>query len=252
MSNTEMNDELRITLMTQRLERAARITSSAPSTDFTAMVMAAVAAEPLPSPSRALFAAVRRGSASGAIAALRDVVIVSLTGGRPALVRIQATVLVIGLLTASTAIGAAAATGAAGVIGVGHHLAPSPSPHHLVTVGPDATDAASPVRPSASHVPPSTIPAPTETPSLDPSVSSAPTPDSSSGPTPSSVPHQTARPTSSLSSHPLPSTSPHPTASPSPEPSDTPGPSDTPEPTPSSGSDGGGDGSNPTPTPASN
>jgi hypothetical protein len=159
--------------MGRELEAAMAHPVQTPDEEFTDRVMAAIALEPVPQPATVAGRAVRGGSVSGVVAALRDAWRVAFSGGRPLAVRAQALALV---LVAALAVGSVLSAGAVGVAGaLGLFNAPAvpvqPSPTPSPSPSPDATPSPSPsVAPSPSPSPsvePTATPPSSETPYVE-------------------------------------------------------------------------------------
>ncbi len=136
----------------------------APTVAFSDKVMATIAAEPTPEPTRVFGAALRTRRFGTAVAAVRDAWRVAFGGGRPFTVRGQALALVLVVLIGVLGLSGGAAVGAARLLNP--DVAPSPTP--------------------APSVP---APSPSPAPSL------APTPSPSASPTPNPSPTETDEPT---------------------------------------------------------
>ena len=136
----------------------------APTVAFSDKVMATIAAEPTPKPTRVFGAALRTRRFGTAVAAVGDAWRVAFGGGRPFAVRGQALALVLVVLIGVLGLGGGAAVGAARLLNP--DVAPSPTP--------------------APSVP---APSPSPAPSL------VPTPSPSASPTPNPSPTETAEPT---------------------------------------------------------
>jgi hypothetical protein len=217
------DDEDRVAAeMTRDLAGVAAAIDIRPPAGFVDRVMAAVASEPLPQPTRAFKVALLGGRLRPAIASLGDAWRVLGGGSRPLIVRAQALVLVLVVTIGSLAIAGGATVGAI-----------------------DLLSAIAPVSP------PPTTPVPTEPiasplPSPSPSWTPDPSPDASSDTSPTPEATETTEPTSTET----PATTERPrTATPRPTPTDDHGGG-------SGGEDGGGGGSGssgsdqtPTPTP---
>ena len=142
----------------------------APTAGFSDKVMATIAAEPTPKPTRVFGAALRARRFGTAAAAVRDAWRVAFGGGRPFAVRGQALALVLVVLIGVLGLGGGAAVGAARLLNA--DVAPSPSP--------------------APSVPP---PSPSPAPSLAPSPSPLPSATPNPSPTDTDGPTDTAEPT---------------------------------------------------------
>ena len=129
----------------------------APTVGFSDKVMAAIAAEPTPKPTRVFGAALRAGRFGTAVGAVGDAWRVAFGGGRPFAVRGQALALVLVVLIGVLGLGGGVTVGAARLLN--SDVAPSPSP-------------------APSVLPPSPSPAP----SLEPSPAPSPSPTESAEP----------------------------------------------------------------------
>ncbi len=163
-----------------------------PGAGFTDRVMAAVTAEPTPSPLGAGTSAARRGSVGGVLAAWRDLWRVAWTGGRPLAVRGSALAVVTLVIVGVVGAGAVGAGALAGLVGRGDQTAP---PTQIVPASPES-------RPSPSALPspvPSALPSPTSSPSPSPSQSAdpgeEPSPSEGADPSERAEAEATARPT---------------------------------------------------------
>jgi hypothetical protein len=135
--------------------------------DFIGRVMEAIAAEPAPQPAVAAGRAILAVRPMAVLSAVRDAWRVAFSGGRPALVRAQAMVVVLVAVVALAGIGGAATIGALALLDRG---GPEPSPT-------------------------APLPSPTIPPSMSPPPSPSPTPGPIVTPSPTPTPSQTAEPT---------------------------------------------------------
>jgi hypothetical protein len=152
---------------------------------FSDRVMAAIATEPTPKPTRAFGIALRAGRLGGTLAALGDAWRVAFGGGRPLAVRGQAFALVLVVLVGVLGVTGGAAVGAARLLNP--DVAPSPSPSPAPSLLPSPSPSPSPsLEPSPSPTPsasPTETVGPTESPeSTDPGA--APTATDDDGETP--------------------------------------------------------------------
>jgi hypothetical protein len=219
-----------------------------PSADFADRVMAAVAAEPVPSPVIAAGSALRRREVPGFLRSLRDAFRVTFGGGFPLAVRAQALAIVLLVVGITAGMGYATA-GALGLFS--DQGTPSPAPS---LVGPTV----SPVQiltPAPSDTPDPSLETPSMTPdgaTESPEASGTPEASEEPGDTPEPEDHGGGGGGSSggdggSQGTPSPTHTPRPTAKPTPEPTDdshedghgsatsTPRPTDTPTPSPTSG-----------------
>jgi hypothetical protein len=143
---------------------------TAPTAGFSDRVMAAVAAEPTPEPTRVFGSAIRTRRFRAALAAVGDAWRVAFGSGRPFAVRSQALALVLIVLIGVVSLGGGAAVGAARLLNP--DVAPSPAP-------------------SPSVPPPSPTPAPSNEPTPTPSVAPSPTPTPEASPTDTDEPNET-------------------------------------------------------------
>ena len=146
-------DELTARLLetARDIEAYAATGMAAPTTGFEDRVMAAIAVEPMPRPTRGL----------GFLATLREAWAVAFGAGRPLALRAQALAL---LLMVAVAVGS---VGSVAVVGASRLLGPS--------VGPPTTPSPAPS--------PSALPSPVPTPSVSPSISPTPSPTTTARPT---------------------------------------------------------------------
>jgi cell division septation protein DedD len=177
------DDEARVAAeMTRDLEGVAAEIDIRPPAGFADRVMAAVASEPLPQPTRAFRVALLGGRLRPAIASLGDAWRVAGGGSRPLIVRAQALALVLVVTIGSLAIAGGATVGAIDLLSA---IAPvSPPPTTPAPTGP----VTSPL-PSAS-------PSSTPDTSRDASPDSSPTPEATetTEPTPTEMSAPTERP----------------------------------------------------------
>jgi hypothetical protein len=170
------DDEERVAAeMTRDLAGVAAAIDIRPPAGFADRVMAAVASEPLPQPTRAFRVALLGGRLRPAIASLGDAWRVLGGGSRPLIVRAQALALVLVVTMASLAIAGGATVGAIDLLSAIAPVSPPPttpaptvpvtsplpsaSPSSTPERSPDASPDASPT-PEATEI---TQPTPTET-----------------------------------------------------------------------------------------
>jgi hypothetical protein len=187
------------------LERIASEPSPRPSPGFADRVDAAIAREPIPVPMAAARSAVRRRSAFGFAAALRDSVRVGLGGNRPAAARAGALAMLAGAALIVASVGGALAFGAASV------LVPAPAATHRSEPPATASPTLQPTPTGSSR------PSPTAS-AGEPSHS--PGPSGGDGHGPSASPREIPSPGETLTpgETPRPSKTPRDTESPTPSP----------------------------------
>ena len=204
--------------------------------DFADRVMGAIALEPVPAPAIAAGSALRHAALAGFLVSVRDAFRVTLSGGFPVAVRVQAFALVLLVVGVTAGSGYAAA----GALGLLDRSSPSPSVEVPATPAetPRPTDT-----PRATSESPTPSPTPTATPeatdSAEPSESPEATEEPSEAPEatndgdasnsePASTVRPTVKPTTRPTAQPTPSPTPSPTKTPRPteEPHDTPRPTD--------------------------
>lgn len=220
------------------LERTVNEPTVAPGGTFVDRVMAAVATEPLPEPTTAARHAVRDVRPLGLIAALRDAVRVTFSGGRPYAVRLSAAPLATVALLLALGGGSLIVVGAAQLLPHPSSTDPLPSVPVTPPAPSDTPSAPVPSPSSAATPPPTNTSAPTATPR--PTRTASPTPAGTTAtPRPTATGAATAMPMATGTETPGPSRTPRPNGTP--KPNQTPKPNETSKPTSTSG--GGGSGS---------